>query len=119
MDRQHVELLHNLVPHLGDVPASSEYWANRAASVIATSTQDREVYPAIDHTRGHGLFIYDLEGDEYLDVTAGVAVHALGWRPPKLLEFEDSVRDVISELPGQDFDSIPQTLLAERLIGIT
>jgi 4-aminobutyrate aminotransferase len=119
MNNRHIELLHRLVPHLGDVPASSEYWANRASSVIATSTQDRDVYPAIDHTRGRGLFIYDLEGNEYLDVTAGVAVHALGWRPKALLEFEESIRDVISELPGQDFDSIPQTLLAERLIGIT
>jgi 4-aminobutyrate aminotransferase len=119
MDSRHVELLHRLVPHLGEVPASSEYWANRASSVIATSTQDRDVYPAVDHTRGHRVFIYDLEGNEYLDVTAGVAVHALGWRPEGLLEFEDAIRDVISELPGQDFDSIPQTLLAERLIGIT
>ncbi len=119
MDNRHIELLHSLVPHLGDVPASSSYWADRASSVIATSTQDRDTYPAVDHTRGHGVFIYDLEGNEYLDVTSGVAVHALGWRPRELREFEESIRDVISELPGQDFDSIPQTLLAERLIGIT
>ncbi len=65
------------------------------------------------------FFIYDLEGNEYLDVTAGVAVHALGWRPEGLIEFEESIRDVVSEMPGQDFDSIPQTLLAERLVSIT
>ena len=69
MDNRHIELLHSLVPHLGDVPASSSYWADRASSVIATSTQDRDTYPAVDHTRGHGVFIYDLEGNEYLDVT--------------------------------------------------
>src|SRR5579884_1276623 len=119
MEASHVEILRRLVSHLDTVPESSPYWAERASRVIATSTQDRDVYPVIDHTRGHGLFIYDLEGNEYLDVTAGVAVHALGWRPPDLIDFEESVHDVISELPGQDFDNIPQTLLAERLIEIT
>jgi 4-aminobutyrate aminotransferase len=119
MDDQHLRLLRRLVPHLDDVPMSSPYWAERASRVVATSTQDRDVYPVLDHTRGHGLFVYDLEGNEYLDVTAGVAVHALGWRPEGLLEFEREIAGVVSELPGHDFDNIPQTLLAERLISIT
>ena len=92
---------------------------NRAARVIATSTQDRDVYPVLDHTRGHGMYLYDLEGNEYLDMTAGVAVQALGWRPEGLRDFEAQVLDVMTEAPGQDFDTIPQTLLAERLISTT
>lgn len=119
MDDRHTKLLQEIVPHLDRIPLSSEYWEARARRVIATSTQAPDVYPVLDHTRGRGSFIYDLEGNEYLDVTAGVAVHALGWRPEALLEFEDRIRDVVSEMPGQDFDNIPQTLLAERLIGIT
>jgi 4-aminobutyrate aminotransferase len=119
MDSRHVELLKSLVPHLGDVPLTSEYWSQRATGVIATSTQDRSVYPVLDHTRGNGLLVYDLEGNEYLDMTAGVAVHALGWRAQDLFDFERLVAEVISEAPGHDFDNIPQTLLAERLIGTT
>lgn len=119
MDEQHADLLRDLVPHLEDIPMSSSYWSDRTARVIATSTQDRDVYPVLDHTKGRGLYVYDLEGNEYLDVTAGVAVHALGWRHDELIQFEDRTRDIVSEMPGQDFDNIPQTLLAERLISIT
>ncbi len=119
MDDRHAALLRDLVAHAGEIPLSSPYWAERAGRVIATSTQDRSIYPVVDHTRGHDMFIYDLEGNEYLDLTAGVAVHALGWRPESLREFEEQIRDVVTEVPGQDFDNIPQTLLAERLIAIT
>src|SRR5579872_5894424 len=119
MDNRHFDMLRNLVRHLDDIPLSSEYWAERAGRVIATSTQDRDVYPVLDHTRAQGMYVYDLEGNEYLDMTAGVAVHALGWRHEGLLDFEAQVLDVVSEMPGQDFDHIPQTLLAERLISIT
>jgi len=115
MDQDQRELLAWLVPGLQDVPLSSLYWLERAQKAIATSTQDRDVYPVVDHTRGHGVWLYDLEGNEYLDITSGVAVRALGLRPPGIQEFERRIGDVVEELPGQDFDNIPQILLAERL----
>lgn len=115
MDQDQIELLRWLVPGLTDVPMSSLYWIERAQGALATSTQDRDVYPAVDHTRGKGVWLYDLEGNEYLDVTSGVAVRALGIRPQGIQEFERRIADVIEELPGQDFDNIPQVLLAERL----
>lgn len=115
MDRDHRELLAWLAPGLTDIPMSSLYWIERAQSAIATSTQDRDVYPVVDHTRGKGVWLYDLEGNEYLDVTSGVAVRALGIRPDGIQDFERRIADVIEELPGQDFDTIPQILLAERL----
>src|SRR5438105_2226811 len=71
MDDRQIDILRRLVPHLDDIPMSSDYWIERAGRVIAVSTQDRDIYPVLDHTRGHGVFIYDLEGNEYLDVTAG------------------------------------------------
>ena len=115
MDQKQIELLQWLVPGLGDVPASSLYWIERSQHSLATSTQDRDVYPVVDHTRGHGVWMYDLEGNEYLDMTSGVAVRALGFRPKGIREFEQRIQDVIEELPGQDFDNIPQVLLGERL----
>jgi 4-aminobutyrate aminotransferase len=48
-------------------------------------------------------------------MTSGVAVRALGIRPPGIREFEARIADVIEEMPGQDFDNIPQVLLGERL----
>jgi 4-aminobutyrate aminotransferase len=115
VNQQQVELLRWLVPRLDEVPASSKYWIDRSRAALALTTQDREVYPVIDHTRGRGVWLYDLEGNQYLDMTSGVAVRALGIRPPGIEEFEERIRDVVEELPGQDFDNIPHVLLAERL----
>lgn len=115
MKQDQIDLLQWLVPGLGDVPMSSMYWMDRARRSLATSTQDRAVYPVVDHARGKGVWIYDLEGTEYLDMTSGVAVRALGFRPQGIEDFEARLGDVIEELPGQDFDNIPQILLAERL----
>jgi 4-aminobutyrate aminotransferase len=115
VDRDHVDLLRWLVPGLGDVPMSSLYWVERSNRALAVTTQDRDIYPVVDHSRGHGVWLYDLEGNEYLDMTSGVAVRALGFRPPGIREFEARLGNVIEELPGQDFDNIPHVLLAERL----
>lgn len=115
MNQKQIDLLRSLVPGLGDVPASSLYWMERAGRVLAMSTQDRDVYPVVDHTRGHGVWLYDIEGNEYLDMTSGVAVRALGFRPGGIREFEAALVDVVEELPGHDFDNIPVILLAERL----
>lgn len=115
MDQEQVDLLRWLVPGLKDIPSSSLYWIERAQRALATSTQDRDVYPVLDHTRGQGVWMYDIEGNEYLDVNAGVAVRALGFRPQGIQDFERRLGDVVEEMPGQDFDNIPQVLLAERL----
>ncbi len=97
---------------------TNEYWKKRGAEALALTTQDRDVYGCIDHTRGQGLKIYDIEGTEYLDMTGGVAVRAFGLRYPPLLEFELKINDVEREVPGMDFDAIPQTLLAEKIAKI-
>lgn len=118
MDQEQIDLLRWLVPGLTEVPASSLYWVDRARKALATSTQDRDTYPVVDHSRGHGCWLYDIEGNEYLDANSGVAVRALGFRPKGIEEFERRIGSVVEELPGHDFDNIPQTLLAERLAAL-
>jgi len=115
MNQDQIDLLQWLVPGLTDVPMSSLYWVERSQRSLALTTQDRDVYPVVDHTRGKGVWLFDLEGNEYLDMTSGVAVRALGLRPDGIQEFEQRLSDVIEELPGHDFDNIPHVLLAERL----
>jgi 4-aminobutyrate aminotransferase len=119
MKQDQIDLMRWLVPGLESVPQASQVWAEKASRVLATTTQDRDTYPVIDHTRGQGVWLYDLEGNEYLDANAGVAVRALGLRPPGVREFERRIADVIEELPGHDFDNIPEILLAERLASIS
>ncbi len=120
MNEKHIRILRDL--GFNDITSekmTNDYWKARAADALAITTQDRDVYGCFDHTRGEGVIIYDIEGKEFLDVTGGVAVRAFGLRYKPLLEFESEIHDVIKELPGMDFDAIPQTLLAEKLASIT
>jgi 4-aminobutyrate aminotransferase len=119
MDEKHIRILKDLGFDLDQKNMTNDYWKKRGAKALAITTQDRDVYGCLDHTQGEGVRIFDIEGTEYLDVTGGVAVRALGLRYKPYIDFEKSIIDVIKELPGMDFDAIPQTLLAERVAGIT
>ncbi len=120
MDEKHIRILHQLgFEDIDTKSMTNDYWKKRAAEALALTTQDRDVYGCLDHTRGDGVKIFDVEGTEYLDVTGGVAVRAFGLRYKPYLDFEIEINDVIHELPGMDFDAIPQTLLAEKLAQIT
>ncbi|MFX1576115.1 MAG: aspartate aminotransferase family protein [Promethearchaeota archaeon] len=118
LKRDAEELLKELCPDL-DIAKSSKAWIERAEQVVAKTTQSRDIYPVVDHTQGEGPWIYDLKGNQYLDMTAGVAVRALGFRNTGIQDFEQRINGYLREVPGHDFDVIPQTLLAERLTGIT
>jgi 4-aminobutyrate aminotransferase-like enzyme len=112
MDDKHFQILKELgFDDIGPKNMTNEYWKKRGADALAITTQDRDVYGCLDHTRGDGTTIYDIEGNEYLDLTGGVAVRAFGLRYKPYHDFEMRVNDVIRELPGTDFDAIPQTLL--------
>ena len=119
MDDKHIQILKDLGFDIDKSMMTNEYWKKRGADALAITTQDRDVYGCLDHTVGEGVQIFDVEGTEYLDVTGGVAVRALGLRYKPYIDFEKSVIDVVKEFPGMDFDAIPQTLLAERVAGIT
>ncbi|MHA2301428.1 MAG: aspartate aminotransferase family protein [Candidatus Thorarchaeota archaeon] len=120
MDEKHIGILKELgFDEIDSAKMTNDYWKQRGADALAITTQDRDVYGCLDHTVGDGVRIYDIEGTEYLDVTGGVAVRALGLRYKPYLDFQTRVVDVVHELPGMDFDAIPQTLLAEKLAKIT
>ncbi len=117
MDRESEELLKELCPGL-EITKSGKAWITRSDKALAKTTQARDLYPVVDFTRGEGPWIYDLAGNQYIDVTAGVGVRALGLRHPGIIEYERRIQSYIREVPGQDFDILPQTLLAERLSAI-
>ncbi len=120
MDSRHFEIFKELgFDDITPETMTNEYWAKRGARALALTTQTRDVYGCLDHTRGEGITLYDVEGTEYLDMTGGVAVRAFGIRYRPLADFESRISDVIHEFPGMDFDAIPQTLLAEKLASIT
>ncbi|TFF91153.1 aminotransferase class III-fold pyridoxal phosphate-dependent enzyme, partial [Candidatus Thorarchaeota archaeon] len=119
MDKKHIQILKNLGFEISEKQLTNKYWLQRGADALAITTQDRDVYGCLDHTRGEGVQVFDVEGTEYLDVTGGVAVRALGVRYKPYLDFEESINETIHELPGSDFDAIPQTLVAEKVAAIT
>ena len=119
MEEKHIQILKDLGYNFSQKDMTNDYWKKRGAEALAITTQDRDVYGCLDHTVGDGVKIFDIEGTEYLDVTGGVAVRSFGLRYKPYLEFEESIHDVVKELPGMDFDAIPQTLLAERVAGVT
>jgi len=119
MDEKHIKIIKDLGFDISQKDLTNEYWKKRGADALALTTQDRDVYGCLDHTVGDGVRIFDIEGTEYLDVTGGVAVRAFGLRYGPYRDFEESILDVVHEFPGMDFDAIPQTLLAERVAGIS
>ncbi|MFX1439717.1 MAG: aspartate aminotransferase family protein [Promethearchaeota archaeon] len=120
MDEKHIGILKELgFEDIESAKMTNDYWKKRGADALALLTQDRDVYGCLDHTVGNGVQMYDIEGTEYLDVTGGVAVRAFGLRYKPYLDFQTRIMDVVHELPGSDFDAIPQTLLAEKVAKIT
>lgn len=67
--------------------------------------------------RGEGCFVWDADGNRYLDLLAGIAVNALGHAHPAVVT---AVTEQLSTLGhvSNFFTSPSQVLLAERLLGL-
>src|SRR5215831_5371985 len=73
--------------------------------------------PPVALARGSGCVVWDLDGNSYLDLVAGIAVSALGHAHPRIVA-------AIAEQAGRLVHSSnlylhePQVVLAERIIGL-
>jgi acetylornithine aminotransferase len=83
-----------------------------AASVMNTFGPPRLVL-----TRGEGAYVWDDQGNRYLDLLGGIAVNALGHGHPALV---DAVTDQLRTLGhvSNFFATEPQVALAERLLAL-
>jgi len=105
------------VPHLqGEVPGP------RAQALLArdaryTSPSYTRVYPLVCE-RGSGAVIEDVDGNRFLDFTAGIAVNATGHCHPHVVAaIEDQTRKLL-HMSGTDFYYEPQIDLAQRLAEV-
>ncbi|MDO4609256.1 acetylornithine transaminase [Corynebacterium sp.] len=82
------------------------------------SLMDNYGTPRIELASGRGAWLTDVEGREYLDLLAGIAVNVLGHGHPAIV---DAVSDQIRTLGhvSNIFGAEPPLRLAERLIGLT
>jgi acetylornithine aminotransferase len=89
-------------------------WHQRFGDVMMGSL----AVPAVMLERGSGAYVWDVDGKEYLDFLAGIAVNALGHAHPVLV---DAVSTQAAKLVhvSNYFATPPQVALAERLLRIT
>lgn len=72
------------------------------------------IYPLVAE-KGEGLWIYDVDGNLFLDFTAGIAVCSTGHCHPEVVTAIKNQADNLLHMSGTDFYYTPQILLAEKL----
>jgi 4-aminobutyrate aminotransferase len=91
----------------------------KAAALLArdaefVSPSYTRVYPLVVE-RGSGCVVEDVDGNRFLDFTAGIAVTATGHCHPEVVAAVHDQADKLLHMSGTDFYYRPQIDLAERL----
>ena len=95
-------------------PRAQDIIARDAAVVSPSYTRD---YPFV-MARGEGALVEDVDGNVFLDCTAGIAVAATGHSHPKVVEaIVDQSRRFL-HMSGTDFYYEPQVRLGETLSAV-
>jgi 4-aminobutyrate aminotransferase len=79
-----------------------------------TSPSYTRIYPLVV-ARGSGAVIEDVDGNRFLDLTAGIAVTATGHCHPRVVAAIQDQAAKLIHMSGTDFYYDPQTDLAQRL----
>lgn len=106
------------VPHLiTSLPGpNAQAWIARDRAVVSPSyTRD---YPLVA-ARGWGCTIEDVDGNRFLDFTAGIAVTATGHCHPEVVAAITDQAAQLIHMSGTDFYYAPEIELAEKLVQIT
>ncbi len=92
----------------------SKGYMDRAEQVLL-HTYNR--FPVV-RERGDGVRLYDVDGKEYLDFAAGIAVFALGYNNQK---YNQALKDQIDKVihTSNLFYNVPMTEAAEKLVKAT
>lgn len=110
--------LHRDEPRIvGPLPGPrSEAWLARDDRVMSPSYT--RTYPLVVR-RAKGAMVEDMDGNRFLDFTAGIAVTNVGHSHPKVVEAIRTQAGRLVHMSGTDFYYAPQIRLAERLAEIT
>ncbi len=90
----------------------SARWLERDDAVMSPSYT--RVYPLVVR-RAKGAMIEDMDGNRFLDFTAGIAVTNVGHSHPRVVEAIRRQSQRLIHMSGTDFYYVPQVRLAERL----
>ena len=75
------------------------------------------VYPLVAD-KGDGLWVHDVDGNIFLDFTAGIATNATGHCHPQVVRAIQQQAKRLLHMSGTDFYYTPQILLAEKLAAL-
>ncbi|HEY1576255.1 MAG TPA: acetyl ornithine aminotransferase family protein [Terracidiphilus sp.] len=115
MNRQ--ELHAKFGPKLvGPVPGPKAVAAVEADSRLISPSYTRG-YPLVAK-RGRGLRVEDVDGNEFLDFAAGIAVTSTGHCHPEVVAAIQKQAAELIHISGTDFYNQPLTELAERLSAV-
>ncbi len=98
---------------IGPLPGpKSAAWMERDHRVMSPSYT--RVYPLVVR-RAKGAMIEDMDGNRFLDFTAGIAVTNAGHSHPRVVAAIKKQSERLIHMSGTDFYYAPQVRLAERL----
>src|SRR4051812_6771028 len=109
--------LHRDVPRiLGPLPGPrGAAWLERDDRVMSPSYT--RVYPLVVR-RAKGAMVEDVDGNRFLDFTAGIAVTNVGHSHPRVVRAIEKQSRRLIHMSGTDFYYAPQVRLAERLAAL-
>jgi 4-aminobutyrate aminotransferase len=96
-------------------PKAKEYLKKDSKYISPSYTR---VYPLVAE-KGKGCWIWDVDGNKYLDMNAGVAVCSTGHAHPDVLKTVREQTEKLIHYSGTDFYYPPEIDLAEKLAEIT
>lgn len=96
-------------------PKASELIRKDSSFVSPSYTR---IYPLVVES-GKGLWVRDVDGNEFLDFTAGIAVNATGHCHPEVVRAIRDQAEKLIHMSGTDFYYSTQIILAEKLASLT
>lgn len=108
----------NNYPRISSEPPGNNArdWVERDRKVISQSYT--RAYPLVVK-KGEGASIEDVDGNRYIDFTAGIAVTSTGHCHPKVVEAIKSQAERLIHMSGTDFYYPSEIRLAEKIVSIT
>lgn len=100
--------IHGREPRLGGTE-----WTERYRGAVMNTFGD----PQRVLVRGEGSYVWDADGNRYLDLLAGIAVNALGHGHPAIIEAVTTQIHTLGHI-SNFFASAPQIELAEKLVSL-
>lgn len=94
----------------------AQEWVMRSERVVSPSLP--RAYPLVVQ-RAHGCVVEDVDGNQFLDCMAGIAVCSTGHCHPRVVRAIQEQAERLLHICGADFYDPQYIALAERLVAIT